>query len=148
MDKLSTFLSRGGDKPYRNYIARIIRNVGVDYVVGMYQIELGRVEEQLGVGGAELSSRISPAYDRFVDHMRHKPPEFWERFSCREAIDVIREETGRIEFDAPEHVLSEEAGENLIYTYFLAFSFRFAEDAHGSKVVRKAMGIRRGLFRQ
>ena len=86
--------------------------------------------------------------DRFVDHMRHKPPEFWERFSCRDAIGVIREEAGRVEFGLPGQVLSEEAGENLIYTYFVAFSFQFAEDAHASKVIRRAMGIKKGLFRQ
>ena len=148
MDNLSTFLSRAGDKPYRNYSARIVQNVGVDYIAGMHQTELGRAEKHFGIGAGELSSRVAPAYDRFVDHMRHKPPEFWERFSCRDAIVVIREEAGRVEFGLPGQVLSEEAGENLIDTYFGAFSFQFAEDAHASKVIRRAMGIKKGLFRQ
>ncbi len=148
MDKLRAFLSRAGDKPYRNYIARIIQNVGVDYVVGTYQIELGRAEKLLGIAGADLTSLVSPAYDGFVDRMRHKPPEFWERFSCREVVDIIREEMGRVDLGATGHVLSEDSGENLIHIFFLAFSFRFARDALESKVVRKAMGIKRSFFRR
>ena len=142
-DEPEDFLSAGAATLYREYIERLVHRLSLRRVVAAGGQELMNLEAFCDTRGEGLIDGIAPALNRVFDHISAGSPDIWTRFTCADAVSVIRDELGRLDVLDQARIVEGDLGGKVVRAFFLYCSYAWAHAAHESAEVCRTIGIRR-----
>lgn len=146
MNNLEDYLSGAGENLYRDYISYLLKRLSFEKIVSAGAQELENVEQYCVVQGSALNEILDDVKKKFFGHLAVNSPNIWNTLSCRQAVDLLRGYISESNLIDEKKVEDIDIQSNVLYTFYLVFSYLAAVDAYQSKSVRRAMGIRKGLF--